>query len=328
MAKKEIVTNKWQEYNKLSKAEIENLISMRKTDKKVKIAKAKKAGSWTFTHAVLVFWLLICLFPFVWSVFVSFKDKYQIPETGLNPFPKAGEWTLDNYKTIFDPNGVYAEYVPTWFVNSFVYTLATASTNAFLAILGGYALAGTRMKGKSPLMRYFLVSILVPVQATIVPTFFIFDRIGAVGSEGNYIMFLLMTTFSGAIGIHNTLLSRQFFMTQSAEMEEAGKMDGYSSFKVFVKVTFRKMLPLAGTVFVMSFIGSWNNFFIFQLIAAGDPYKMTLVSAIYYVAAGAQEPEVGQALSLALSNISFVPIFIVYLLTLKVQIRGIKGGNK
>lgn len=315
-------------YEKLSGVEIQNISTKLKSARKIKVQKAKKAGSWSFVHIALIFWLMVCLYPFIWSVFASFKDKYLIQTTGLNPFPKAGEWTLDNYRTIFDPEGAYAEYVPTWFVNSFVYTFVTASSNAFLAVLGGYALAGTRMKGKNVLLRYFLVSILIPVQATIIPTFFIFDRLGAVGAEGNYLLFLLMTTFSGAIGIHNTLLSRQFFLTQSKEMEEAGRMDGYSSFRVFTKVTFRKMLPLASTVFVMSFIGSWNNFFLFQLVASGDPYKMTLVSAIYYVAAGAQTQADGKALSLALSNISFVPIFIVYLFTLKIQIRGIKGGNK
>lgn len=311
----------------MSQTEVENLITLRKTDIKVKTAKVKRAGSWTLAHGVLTFWLLICLFPFIWSVFVSFKDKYLIPSTGLNPFPEAGGWTMENYTDVFGPESPYAAYVPTWFVNSFVYTFATATSNAFLAVLGGYALAGTRMKGKNVLLRYFLISILIPVQATIVPTFFILDRMGA-SAGGNYAIFLLMTTFSGAIGIHNTLLSRQFFMTQSAEMEEAGKMDGYSSFRVFVKVTFRKMLPLAATVFVMSCLGSWNNFFIFQLIGGGDPYRQTLVSAIYMVADGKASVAEQLAPPLVLSNVSFVPIFIVYLCTLKVQIRGIKGGNK
>lgn len=309
----------------ISEKEIYTKTLERQRNKKKLLANTFKWSSGSISYAVLIFWALICLFPFIWTMFSSFKNPYLISLQGINPFPK--EWTTVNYTSIFQ-NDTLSEFATTWITNSVTYSVITAVLNATFNIMGGFALAKIAMKGKGIVIYYFIVSILVPSQATFFPSFFILSKMGIISVDISSTAFLLAVVFSGMANIVLTFMARQFFLTQTSEMEEAAKMDGCSMLLVFVKITLRRMLPLFATQFVLVFMGSWNNFLTFQLYALGDFHKMTLNSGVYALAKSSIDKAVGYGQTLAISNISFIPMFAIYLVSLKIQLRGIKGGNK
>ncbi|WKX02640.1 carbohydrate ABC transporter permease [Candidatus Mycoplasma mahonii] len=303
-------------------------ISKRRVQIEAKNAKWINVSKLTFSkigaYSILISYVFISVYPFFWALFTSFKDPHLLNITGLNPIPKM--WTTKNYTTLF--NGAASDYIVPWMQNTIIYSLSSSLLNATLNLLGGYALAQIALKGKRIIMSYFMVSILVPSQATFVPTYYIFQKIGIIDINISPNFFILMIVFSGMANIVLTFMARQFFMTQTNELEQAGSIEGYNRIQVFFKVTIRKMLPLFFTQIVLVFMGSWNNYLTFTLFATGDPNKMTINSGVLVIARTAIDKEVGYGQMLAMSNISFAPMMLIYLISLKVQLRGIKGGNK
>lgn len=292
--------------------------------RKTKINSLKNLGFKTFAFGILIFYSIISLWPFIWSLFASFKDPYLLSLTGLNPIPK--DWTTVNYDSLFSGNS--SGYLNLWIQNTLVYSLGISLLNATFNLLGGYALAQISMKGKKIVIWYFMVSILVPSQATFIPTYFIYARLGIVSDFMTPNMFIIVLMLSGMANIILTFMARQFFLTQTSEMEESARIEGYNQIQIFFKITLRKMLPLFSTQFVMVFMGSWNNFLAFQLYSAGDPQKMTINAGIVTLAQTALNKELGYGQSLAMSNLSFIPMFFIYSISLKIQLRGIRGGVK
>ncbi len=305
----------------LSKKENEIRTSRFKT-----ISFIKNLFSQSFGYSFLIFYVFISIVPFFWSFIVSFKNPHLLLITGINPFPSAGEWTTKNYTNLF--SGAPSIYVNGWIMNTIVYAFGSSLLNATFNLLAGYALAQIAMKGKRLLMSYFLVSILIPSQATFLPTFYIFSKLGIISQNIGTSLFLFAVVFSGMANIILTFMARQFFLTQTSELEEAASMEGYTRIGVFFKITLRKMLPLFATQFVLVFMGAWNNYLTFTLYALGDPNKMTINTGILIVAKTTLDKEIGYGQMLAMSNISFIPMMFLYAISLKIQLRGIKGGNK
>ena len=311
--------------NKISDLEVRHEQEKTRQHRKMIIAFGRDWSLKTIINLILIFYALISLFPFFWSLFASFKNPHLLSITGLNPFPKSGEWTLENYDNLL--NGSAQEYISVWTYNTIVYSFSVAFLNATLNLLAGYALAQIAMKGKKIVVNYFLASILVPSQATFLPTFYIYTKLGIIGDISQN-AFLAAIIFSGMANIVLTFMARQFFISQSKEMEEAAVIEGYNKIAIFFQITLRKMLPLFATQFVLVFMGAWNNFLLFTLFSVGDPERMTINAGITIIASTAIDKEIGYGQLIAISNLSFIPMILIYGISLRIQLRGMRGGNK
>ena len=323
--KKKYLVYDWRSLDKLNIKQIQDENNKHISAKKNKINIGKDWTFKTIIYLILIFYAIISLFPFFWSIFASFKDPYLLTSTGLNPFPESGKWTTENYKNLI--YGPSEDYLSIWAQNTIIYATCSALLNATLNLLAGYALAQIAMKGKKLVVNYFLVSILVPSQATFLPTYFIYTKLGIIGDISTN-AFMIAIIFSGMANIVLTFMARQFFISQSREMEESANIDGYRKISIFFRITLRKMLPLFATQFVLVFMGAWNNFLLFTLFAAGMPEKMTINAGITNIVGSMIDKEKGYGQLLAISNISFMPMILIYMVSLKIQLRGMSGGSK
>lgn len=287
-------------------------------------------GRRTFSKAVvysfIAFWSLVCLFPFFWSLLASFSVPYDIPHKGLNPMPITGHFTTQNYKDLFESQYIGA-YIPFWIQNSLIFSVTVSVLQATLNLIAGYALANIEMKGKKLVVGYFMFILVIPTSALFIPTYVIFVRLGVLEIEDPTI-FMLVLVCTSATSPGTTLNARQFFFTQSREMEEAAKMEGYTRLQIFFKITMKKLMPLWVTTFVMSFAGAWNAFLIFQLYSAGESEKLTITAGTLNVAHASPDTQANNAHLLALTNLTMIPLLLVYVFTLKFQLKKIRGGNK
>lgn len=306
--------------------EKQNQIHIYKATKKLKHTKAKLKISRVILFTFLTLYILVSIYPFIWSFTVSFMNPNRIPDIGLSPFVKNPGWTANNYNSLFS-NQFTKDFMGSWITTSVIYSVLNATLNCFFNFLAGYALARMTFKGRNLIIWYILVALMIPVQATQIPQYMILIKIGIVNAQTPKWIFMagiLSTGLTSGILIFQV---RQFYLNQSASIEEAGLIDGLSRFRVFYKISLKSMLPVLAMQWAAVFIGSWNNFILFQLWSVGIPNKMNLQTAITLLSQTKFGME-GTGRALAATNISILPVLTVYIISLQFQKRIMVNGEK
>ncbi|CAM9128079.1 carbohydrate ABC transporter permease [Mycoplasma marinum] len=274
----------------------------------------------------LAAYALISFYPLFWALISSFVESDKLKGIGIWPIPAGSKLTTENYNSLFT-NPLTKQYATSWLMTSVIYSLSNATINCFFNFLAGYALARISFKGRKIVIWYIIVALMIPVQATQVPQLYILIKLGFIDPyQSNFIWFIGILTTGMTSGVL-IFMVRQFYVNQSASIEEAGMIDGLSRFKVFLKVSIRSMLPLLATQWAMIFIGSWNNFIMFTLWASGDPTRMTITAA-FNILADSKYGSSGTGRLLAATNLSILPVLAVYVISLKFQRKVMIDGEK
>lgn len=262
-------------------------------------------------YLLLIAIALFYLLPFVWGVSTSFKT---LPESvkGFDLIPSSP--TLEGYRDAF-ANGPFARYA----LNSFIFAVSSTLANLFLCTLGGYAFARLRFPLREPLFMLVLATLMIPDQLRLVPVFQIL-------ADFPLFHWNLIATYQGYILLHllyatNLFLMRQYFLTIPKDYEEAAKLDSAGFFKTYWKV----MLPLAGpaiaAITILSFQGTWNDFY-WQLILLQDDSKFTLNVGIAKFTTAAGFGRDWPAL-MATSTIAIAPVALIYIAFQRYFIAGV-----
>ncbi|TCG10509.1 carbohydrate ABC transporter permease [Mycoplasma marinum] len=298
-----------------------------KYNKRAKLSKRLHISRKLLIYAILIFWLVVSLFPFIWAITASFKTPANIASLGINPFP--GKWTTENFDYIFHSTFT-KEFIGVWIKNSIIFSVACSTLNVFFNFLAGYALARIHFKGKKQLLWIFIAGMMIPAQITQIPQLFILIQMGFIGgdvADNIWFIGIIFTSMTSAMWI---FLVRQFYINLGNSAEEAGTLDGLSTFGVFIRISLKLMIPLIATQWAMIFMASWNNFIMFTLWSGGEPSRMTITAALQVIgsAANASDPNQGRAITLAATNIATLPVIIVYLCSLFFQRKQIGENDK
>lgn len=207
---------------------------------------------------------VVFLFPIYWAVSTSVKSEHEVlkmPPTWVTFAP-----TLANFQDIF----AHPEDTPVlrWFLNSSFVAAAFSLLAVSICILAAYSLARFEFKGKRLYLGTMLGSMVVPGIVLLIPNYVIVDRLGWTDSFAAVI-------FPGLGGVFGVLLLRQFFLNLPKDLEEAAVIDGASSWQVLVHVLLPLSRPIIVTLLVMSFMGSWNDYF-WPLITLYSPETRTM----------------------------------------------------
>ena len=257
--------------------------------------------------AVAAFYFL----PFFWAVSTSFKT---LPDSVKGFVLIPHHPTLEGYRAAFTA-GPFGRY----FLNSAIFAITVTITNLFLCTLGGYAFARLRFPLREPLFILVLATLMIPDQLRLVPVFQILANFP-------FFHWNLIATYQGYILIHllyaaNLFLMRQYFLTIPKDYEEAAKLDSAGFFKTYWKV----MLPLAGpalaAVVILSFQGTWNDFY-WQLLLLQDDTKFTLNVGIAQFATSGGYKTDWPAL-MAVSTIAIAPVALIYVFFQRYFIAGV-----
>jgi multiple sugar transport system permease protein len=267
-------------------------------------------------YVLLFFVALLFFIPFFWSVSTSLKT---LPESvGFDLLPS-------------DPSiGAYRRAISTfdfnrYFLNSvFLATVVTLSV-LFLSSLGGYAFARLRFPGREVLFFLVLATLMIPQELRLVPVFqmlidFPVVHVNLLGTYQGYFLINLVTATA-------LFLMRQYFLTIPKDYEEAAKLDGAGYFKTY----WRVMLPLAGpalaAVTILTFQGTWNDFFWPLIIFLGDETKYTLPLGIFQFQGQFYTlwPELMAASVIAILPIALIYIFFQRYFVAGVTAAGVKG---
>ncbi|MCR2821534.1 carbohydrate ABC transporter permease [Lederbergia panacisoli] len=225
-----------------------------------------KSFVWTLVRSVLIIGLsFVILYPIILKVSIAFKHKSDIYDPTVMYIPR--NFTLENFKYVMETMN-YFKVV--W--NSFVLSGSTMLLTTISCALVGYGFARFKFRGSNILFALVILTILVPPQTIMVPTYLQyrnFDVFGLIGLFnggqgikliGTYWPFIISSiTGMGLKAGLFIFIFRQFFKGIPREIEEAALVDGAGVFKIFFRIMLPNAIPAMITVMLFSFVWQWND---------------------------------------------------------------------
>jgi multiple sugar transport system permease protein len=269
----------------------------------------------TFDTSKLVAYLfvgvgaLIMLAPFYFMFVFATHTRTEI--FSMPPPLWFGSALLENMN-------ILTEKIPFWKNLGWSLYVAIASTVLTLLFcsMAGYAFALMEFKFKNFLFAWVLGTMLIPSFMNMIPTFMVMDLLGWIDEHRA----LYLPGAAGAFGI---FLMRQFASTAiPKELIEAARMDGCGEFSIYWRIVLPLLKPALGTLGLVTFIGSWNNF-IGPLIVMRTADNYTLPLALRSL----QSPvntEWGALMTG--SAIATIPLMILFAISSRQLIAGLTAG--
>ena len=283
--------------------------------RRARAARRAKTAAGTTLAVIGAVYVLV---PIYWLVMASAKDTPQLFSTSTFLPPSHLSWG-ENFRLLFTVDGGYFGF---WILNSAIYALVTATLATAVSTLCGYGLAKYSFRGRRIVFAFVVGSLLVPTTALVVPLFLLEHDIHLINSYQGVILPLLVYPF----GVY-------FMWLFSADavpgaLLDAARIDGAGEFKVFWKVSRPSLMPGMVTLFLLSFIGTWNNYFL-PLVLLGTTTKFPLTVGLTAWASELNSPGAGQPLYPEVilgSLISVLPMLILFPFLQKYIARGLTFG--
>jgi multiple sugar transport system permease protein len=153
-------------------------------------------------------------------------------------------------------------------LNSTIVSGIAIVSHLILCSLGGYAYARLSFRGRTVAFVTLVATIMIPTQMLMIPTYFMFSHLGLIDTLGAAFVPFLASAFG-------VFLMRQFFLSLPKELEEAGRIDGLTTFGVFFRIVLPLARPALATLAIFTLLNSWNDL-LWPLIAINDPSKFTI----------------------------------------------------
>lgn len=259
---------------------------------------------------ILAIWGVITIVPFIWMILSAFKTNPEI--VAMNPTLLPNEWTLDNFRQLFERLNfdVYLK-------NTIIVTLF-GFVGLLLNAMAGFGFAKYEFKGKNILFVMVLATMMIPSQVTMIPVYLILNMMGLTNTY-------LGIVLPGLVGAFGIFLFRQFFSNVSEEMLEAARLDGASEYQIFFRLVLPLSTPIMAVQGILTFIGGWNSF-LWPLIIANDQKYYTLSVGLQLLQG---QHGANYALQMAGAAFMVVPILIIFLIFQKYILKGfdISGGK-
>ena len=272
-----------------------------------------------FAHAVLVTGVLLVAFP-LWVTFVASTLTFdQIVSVPMPLWP--GDQFLHNYTQVLTSGSEKGSSAPvgTMLVNSLVMALSIAIGKITISILSAFAIVYFRFPGRSFFFWSVFVTLMLPVEVRIIPTFKVAADLGILDSHVGLAMPLIASATA-------TFLFRQFFMTIPDELAEAARIDGAGPMRFFFDV----VLPLSKThiaaLFVILFIYGWNQYLWPLLITASESMYTVVIGIKRMIAGGDASNE--WHLIMATAMLALMPPALVVVLMQKWFVKGLVETEK
>ncbi|MBY0114393.1 MAG: carbohydrate ABC transporter permease [Phycisphaerales bacterium] len=217
--------------------------------------------SLTLWYLVAALLILMAVGPAIWLIVIAFQPP------GGELYSLKGGFTLDNFRAAWRDGNLAGPLF-----NSVLVTIVRAALNVFIAALAAYPLARMRFRGRDTVFVLLLATMMIPEQVIVVP---MFRMIVGMGLYDTLIAVVLPFSVT-AFGIY---LCRQAFLAIPDEVEEAARMDGAGSLRIWWSVILPLSAPTLATLALFSVIGAWSEL-LWPLIVLQEQNKFTLPVAL------------------------------------------------
>lgn len=208
------------------------------------------------------------LYPLLWLCLYSLKTNEEIMSGSFFSLPKVWQW--HNYKEAYE-NGNYLRYLE----NSVFVTLVTMVLVILLSSMVAYAITRFRWRYGNTIMLVFLLGMMIPMQATLLPLMIIFKHAHILNTHLSLILPYIAFQIPIAVFIQSG-----FMRGIPHEIEESAFVDGASIYRIFRSIILPISAPPMMTVSILTFINIWNEYIMAATFISSEKLK-TLPFGIY-----------------------------------------------
>jgi ABC-type glycerol-3-phosphate transport system permease component len=196
---------------------------------------------------LLVLAAIVIGIPGGWTLSTALKERHQVIAWPPVYWPAEPRW--QNFQEVM----VRADLLR-FSINSTFIALITIVGRVLSCSIVAFSFARLRFPGRDTLFMLLLSTLMIPHQITLIPQFALFQALGWVGT---YLPLLVPSFFGSAFYI---FLMRQYVMTIPIDLDEAARIDGASTWTVFLRIVMPLCIPPLAVIAVLTFLHSWNEF--------------------------------------------------------------------
>ncbi len=268
---------------------------------------------------IFAIYSLILLFPFFWVFINSFKDGFN--EFKINSWNFPQKWMFSNYATVFQLDQFN---VVEMFFNTILLCLITPTLSVLSTTLAAYVMAKYKFHGRGFIYILYLLPMIVSIAGTTTSVYMLLDNWGLTNSFGSIILLSM-----GGTGM-NFLLVYAVFKNISDNYAEAARIDGAGDYRIFFQVMLPQAMGIIGTLWILGFIGSWNDYATPKIFLGSDYY--TIATGLEKIKALVEKGGNIQLLHnypvyFAAIIISMLPVVIIFLIFQKQIMKISLGGG-
>jgi len=263
------------------------------------------------SHTILLLYVLIALFPVVLIVINSFKTRKAIFRSPLSP-PDSETFSTVGFETVMK-QGDFVLY----FQNSFIVTVVSIFFVLLFGAMAAFALSEYRFRGNTLMGLYLALGIMIPIR---LGTVSILQLMVATGLVNTLTALILVYTAQG-LPLAIFILS-EFMHGVSKDLKDAGRIDGLSEYRIFIRLVGPLIRPALATVAIFTMIPIWNDLWFPLILAPAEATKtVTLGSQVF----------IGQFVTdwnavLAALSMAIVPVLLLYIVFSRQLISGLTAG--
>lgn len=270
----------------------------------------KKKNNLAATYAILVFMASFIVVPVLWMISTAFKTEPQTyyPQPRWIPDP----FSLDSFRKFFNTYNFGRMTL-----NSLVVCLSAMVICVACACLAGYGVTRFRFKGRKQLMSFLLITQMFPGVMLVVPFYAVLSRYNLVNSLLGLVIVYAATNIA-----FSTWMIVSYFKTIPLELDEAARVDGASSFRIFWNIILPLIVPGIAAVAMFVLFNGWNEYMFSSVLVSKDELKTLTVGIISLNS----QYQIKWNDLMAASSISSLPLVILFVSFQKYFIAGMTGG--
>lgn len=279
----------------------------------------KKKGSLQtgLIYIILIVWALTTIYPILWVIMNSFKDKKHIMSDAFS-LPFGDLFTLGNYAEAFEKVDILSACR-----NSIIISGAVAVLVILMAGMASFALVRYRFRLNKTLYSLVIAAMMFPVFSTIIPVFRMEYGWGLAGSGNVWLSLIsvILPQTAGNLAFAMVVLTG-YMKGLPIELEEAAFMEGCNAYQIFFKVIMPLTKPSFATVGIFSFLWSYNDLFTQQFFLRNK--EEWAITRLLLEISSREGTNYG--LMAAVVTLVVVPLLIVYVCLQKYIIKGMTAG--
>lgn len=261
-------------------------------------------------YVLLIFLALVILVPILWMISTAFKTEAQtyMPKPRWIPDPIS----LESFRKFF---GTYNFGKMT--LNSLVTCLASMVICVVSAALAGYGVTRFKFKGRNQLMEFLLITQMFPSVMLVVPFYAVLSKVNLTNN-----LLGLIIVYAATNVAFSTWMLVSYFKTVPVELDEAARVDGASSFRIFWNIILPLIVPGIAAVAMFVLFNGWNEYMYSSVLLSKDSLKTITVGII----ALNSQYQIKWNDLMAASTISSLPLVVLFVCFQKYFIAGMTGG--
>ncbi|WP_298834515.1 sugar ABC transporter permease [uncultured Planococcus sp.] len=265
------------------------------------------------SHAILIFMVIIIIYPLLWTVGASFNPGNSLISTTMIPQNP----TLDHYRELF-AGSESLQYVQ-WYLNSLKISIFTMIGAVICVSFTAYAFSRFRFKGRQNALTLFLLLQMIPQFSALIALFVLAQILGMMNSH-----WLLILLYIGGLIPLNTYLMKGYMDSIPMDLDESAKIDGASNTRIFLQIIMPLSKPMIAVVAMTGFTGPLGDFILASTILRSPEYY-TLPIGLYNLVNDVMGASFTTFAAGAI--LISIPIAIIFLLLQKNFVSGLTAGG-